>query len=107
MAKKATKSPAKKGTSTPSTPDVGDSQTFRFTAPAAGSVLLAGDFTQWQKQPIPMQSDAHGVWTATVALPPGTYHYRFIVDGEWLDDPDCALRVPTPFGSENSVRVVG
>jgi hypothetical protein len=30
-------------------------QTFHFTAPDATSVLLVGDFTHWQQQPIPMQ----------------------------------------------------
>jgi 1,4-alpha-glucan branching enzyme len=82
------------------------SQTFCFTAPGATSVLLVGDFTQWQSQPIPLTPGESGVWSATVKLAPGTYHYRFLVDGEWRDDPECTLRVPNPFGSENMVREV-
>ena len=78
-------------------------QTFQFTAPQARSVLLAGDFTQWQKQPIPLKKDAKGVWSAAVALPPGRHTYRFIVDGEWRDDPKCTLRVPNPFGGQDMV----
>lgn len=81
-------------------------QTFAFTAPAATSVLLMGDFTHWQERPIPLRKEADGVWRATVELPPGEHHYRFLVDGEWRDDPECALRVPTPFGSHNAVRQV-
>jgi hypothetical protein len=28
------------------------------------------------------------------------------VDGEWRDDPECALRAPNPFGSEDMMRLV-
>ena len=81
-------------------------QTFRFTAGDALSVLLVGDFTHWQAQAIPMRKGADGVWTASVELSPGTHTYRFIVDGEWRDDPECAIHVPNPFGGQNMVRRV-
>src|ERR1041385_4076713 len=74
-------------------------QTFTFNAPAALRVLLVGDFTQWQKNPIPLEKQPNGTWRATVPLETGTYRYRFLVDGEWCDDPNCTLRVPNPFGS--------
>jgi 1,4-alpha-glucan branching enzyme len=86
--------------------EAGGKQTFRFSAPEAMSVLLVGDFTHWQQRSIPMRKGRNGVWTATVALAPGTHHYRFIVDNEWRDDPECALRVPNPYGGENMVRQV-
>ncbi len=79
-------------------------QNFRFTAPAAMSVMLVGDFTRWQQEPIPMHKSEDGVWTASVDLPPGKYTYRFIVDSEWRDDPDCTLRVPNPYGGHDMVR---
>ena len=82
------------------------SQTFRFTAPEAVSVLLAADFTHWQKEPLPMRRDRNGVWNITVALEPGRHAYRFIVDGEWRDDPECRVRVPNPFGSEDMIREI-
>ncbi len=81
-------------------------QTFRFTAGDAMSVLLVGDFTHWQAKPIPMRKGADGIWTAAVELPPGTHTYRFIVDGEWRDDPECAIHVPNPYGGQNMVRRV-
>jgi 1,4-alpha-glucan branching enzyme len=84
----------------------GKTQTFLFTAPTAMSVQLVGDFTQWQKTPIPMQQGPGGVWQATVQLEPGEHHYRFLVDGQWRDDPECTLRVPNPYGGMNSVRKV-
>ena len=81
-------------------------QSFSLRAPGATSVLLAGDFTHWQQEPIPLRQNAGGVWQTKVPLKPGTYHYRFVVDGHWQDDPECILRVPNPFGGENMVREV-
>jgi 1,4-alpha-glucan branching enzyme len=84
----------------------GRKQTFTLSAPGALSVQLMGDFTQWQEHPINMKKDADGVWRTTVELPPGTHHYRFSVDGEWHNDPECTLRAPNPFGGENMIRQV-
>jgi 1,4-alpha-glucan branching enzyme len=84
----------------------GRAQIFLLRAPEASSVQLAGDFTQWQERPINMQKDAEGVWRTTVNLPQGAHHYRFLVDGEWRDDPDCTLRAPNPFGGEDMTRQV-
>ncbi len=81
-------------------------QSFAFTAPTAMSVQLVGDFTHWKDRPISMQKDTHGVWRASVALDPGEHHYRFLVDGEWRDDPECSVRVPNPFGSQDAIRQV-
>ena len=87
--------------------DSSKKQTFRFSAPGAMSVLLVGDFTHWQQGGIPMQKNKEGVWTATVSLQPGNHTYRFIVDGDWRDDPECKLRVPNPYGGHDMVRRVG
>jgi len=84
----------------------GRQQTFAFSAPEALSVQLVGDFTQWQERPISLQKGADGVWRTTVQLSPGTHHYRFLVDGKWRDDPECVLRAPNPFGSEDMMRQV-
>jgi 1,4-alpha-glucan branching enzyme len=81
-------------------------QTFRYNEPTATSVLLVGDFTHWQANGIPMQKDKDGIWTASVTLAPGKHNYRFIVDGEWCDDPECTVRVPNAFGTQDMVRQV-
>ncbi|MFO1515105.1 MAG: glycogen-binding domain-containing protein [Verrucomicrobiota bacterium] len=81
-------------------------QVFAFHAPTAMSVQLVGDFTHWIEKPLSLQKEAGGVWRAEVDLAPGTHHYRFIVDGQWHDDPDCTVRVPNPYGGENMVRRV-
>ena len=78
-------------------------QTFALKAPTASSVILVGDFTHWQKNPISLRKQPDGIWRATVSLAPGEHRYRFLVDGEWRDDPECKLQIPNPFGSQDSV----
>jgi len=82
------------------------SQTFSFAAPTAMRVQSVGDFTQWQQKPVSMQKDEDGIWRTTVALDPGTHHYQFLVDGQWREDPECALHVPNPYGGRDAVRQV-
>jgi 1,4-alpha-glucan branching enzyme len=84
----------------------GGTQGFSFRAPEAISVQLVGDFTHWQEKPISLKKDASGVWHTTVQLAHGVHHYRFLVDGEWRDDPDCTLRVPNPYGGQDMTRKV-
>ncbi len=81
-------------------------QSFAFTASEAASVQLVGDFTHWLQNPINLKKGTKGIWRTQVPLKPGTYHYKFLVDGQWHDDPDCVLRVPNPFGGHNMVREV-
>jgi 1,4-alpha-glucan branching enzyme len=96
---------AKKTTNSKETGN-GRSQAFSFRAPEAISVQLVGDFTHWQEQPISLKKQAGGLWQASVELPPGVHHYRFLVDGEWRDDPECSSREPNAFGSHNMMRKV-
>ena len=77
---------------------------FQFVAPSAKSVLLVGDFTRWSQKGIPMKKDSSGIWSVSVSLAPGTHRYRYIVDGQWQDDPACKSRAPNPFGSEDMLR---
>jgi len=81
-------------------------QTFYLDAPTASQVQLVGEFTHWTENPINMEKDLEGVWRATVPLEQGRYGYRFIVDGQWCDDPECTAHESNPYGSENAVRQV-
>ena len=76
---------------------------FRLEAPLAQSVKLAGEFTQWEKLALNMKQGRNGVWEIEVALAPGRHFYRFLVDGQWQDDPLCTRREPNPFGTNNAV----
>lgn len=79
---------------------------FSLSAPDARSVKLAADFTGWEGDAREMKRQANGSWKATVKVSPGQHEYRFIVDGQWTDDPRCESRKPNPFGGENCLRVV-
>lgn len=81
-------------------------QVFSFTAPTASSVQVVGDFTSWQQRPINLRQNTDGIWRATVELPAGAHRYRFLVDGEWRDDPECLAHTPNPYGSQDAVRQV-
>ena len=74
-----------------------ETQTFSFKAPRAMRVQLAGDFTHWQKRPLDMRKGEDGIWRTTVELSPGEHHYRFLVDGQWRDDPECPQHAPESF----------
>lgn len=82
-------------------------QRFAITAPEAENVLLVGDFTRWTEQPIKLHKSRNGVWETTVDLPKGDHHYRFLVDGQWRDDPEAVLLVPNPYGTHDSVTCIG
>jgi hypothetical protein len=79
---------------------------FSLDASMARSVKLAADFTDWGNSPLDMVKSEDGVWHALVPLPPGDHSYRFIVDGQWCDDPHPAMCVPNPFGTVNAVVAV-
>jgi 1,4-alpha-glucan branching enzyme len=72
-------------------------------APAAQQVHVTGTFCDWQANAQPLKKGRDGIWKTTLWLPPGRHEYRFVVDGQWRDDPKCGERVPNSFGTENCV----
>ena len=76
---------------------------FRVSAPEAQNVSLAGNFNDWDKNCHILERDPDGTWEIHIDLMPGKYEYRFLVDGEWRNDPDCTNFAPNPFGSENCI----
>lgn len=82
---------------------------FELAAPDADRVALAGSFNAWNDSATPfLRNPASGVWTVTVALPPGEHQYLFVVDGNrWIPDPAAHAQVQDEFGQTNSVLVVG
>lgn len=83
------------------------SVSFEFFAPAARIVTLAGDFNNWDPRSHPLRQSARTLWKVTLRLKPGTYQYKFVIDGErWEEDPLNPNRVPNEHGTYNSVRDV-
>jgi hypothetical protein len=54
----------------------------------------------------PMIRLEDGKWAKELALPPGRYEYRFVVDGQWVDDPAATELIPNSFGTANAVLLV-
>jgi chromosome partitioning protein len=82
----------------------------RFRDPAARDVRIAGDFNDWiPDKDVQSRLEAQGdtrVWTKVLRLPPGTYHYRYVVDGRWQEDPENPGLEPGTAGERSSVLVV-
>jgi 1,4-alpha-glucan branching enzyme len=79
---------------------------FSLLAPQAKSVLIAGSFNQWNLSAHPLKQDKKGVWKISLPLGPGRYEYRFLVDGQWQNDPNCSSFIENPFGTLNCLRIV-
>ena len=79
---------------------------FTYTDPAAEEVFIAGDFNNWKKNTSPMKKNENGVYTAELKLEPGNYNYKFVVDGNWITDPDNPKTSSDGYGGVNSVVVV-
>ncbi|OGR83045.1 MAG: hypothetical protein A3J74_07095 [Elusimicrobia bacterium RIFCSPHIGHO2_02_FULL_57_9] len=60
---------------------------FKLRAPKARQVYLVGEFNAWKDGTMPLLKSPGGLWAIAVPLPPGRYHYRYIVDGQGLVDP--------------------
>ncbi len=80
-----------------------------FSAPAARSVRIVGDFNGWNERLSPMvRDDASGLWNARLLLRPGRHVYAFVVnDTQWVRDPRAPAARDTDFGRAGSVLLVG
>ena len=79
---------------------------IEFTHPTASEVAIAGTFNDWRPDATQMIRVSDGRWLKELTLPPGSYEYRLVVDGEWIPDPRAAETAPNPFGDLNSVLKV-
>lgn len=81
-----------------------------YRDPQARDVRIAGDFNGWvpdRDVESEIRDDAGArVWRKVLHVPPGRYEYRYVVDGEWREDPANPERVPSPLGQPNSLLVV-
>lgn len=76
---------------------------FSLHAPGARDVYLAGTFNDWDPQSRPLRCDKKGNWRTWMNLPTGQHEYRFIVNGDWQEDPQADARAVNPYGAFNSV----
>ncbi|MES2647261.1 MAG: hypothetical protein V4717_10320 [Bacteroidota bacterium] len=72
----------------------------------ATSVMLSGNFNEWRSDELPMKKTADG-WELLYTLAPGNYEYKFVVDGNWITDPQNAVLTSKNKSLQNSFLVVG
>jgi chromosome partitioning protein len=69
----------------------------------ARNVQIAGDFNNWQPASTPMTAGKPGDWKTRLALRPGRYRYRLVVDGRWTTDPANTYVESNQFGELNNI----
>jgi len=90
-----------------SSPDAIAHSLVFHSARGVKSVSLAGEFNGWNKDANPMRADADGVtWRTALTLVPGSYQYKFVLDGDkWTLDPLAPTRTEAD-GNVNSLLLV-
>lgn len=88
---------------------------FRFYAPSARLVQLAGNWPEnnWLAGQAQTQGynvgemkdpDGDGIWERVEKLPPGRYQYKFVIDRvNWKEDPNNPNRTADGYGGNNSL----
>lgn len=71
----------------------------------AQKVVLSGSFNDWSEKEYLMTKTKAG-WSYTLLLSGGKYHYKFIINDEWLLDPANPVREYDYNGNINSVCMV-
>ena len=81
--------------------------TFTYRSEKGSTIFLAGSFNNWSATAKKMaDKKGNGVYTAMLTLAPGSYEYKFVIDGTWCADPKCADWIQNEHGTLNSVKHV-
>ncbi len=72
-------------------------------APEAKEVYLAGEFNNWKLDEHSRMEQNNGCWTKRLVLNKGKYRYRFVIDGNWAEDPDNPSRQMNAYGTMDSL----
>ncbi len=76
---------------------------FKPLGPAK-KVIVTGSFNNWDKERDQLKKkDSGGIFELAMHLEPGSYLYKYIVDGKETIDPENPERAPTGFDDFNSV----
>jgi 1,4-alpha-glucan branching enzyme len=79
---------------------------LELVKPGAKTVCVAGSFNEWQPEKSPLVPRGNGRWVGDLTVKPGRHEYLFVVDGQWVPDPNAKESVANPFGGQNSVLLV-
>ena len=80
--------------------------TLTVKAPEAKEVYLAGEFNSWKLDENSKMEHTNGCWTKRLNLNGGKYRYRFVIDGNWVEDPANPLTQLNSYGTLDSLLEV-
>ena len=80
---------------------------FSLEAPADAMVQIAGDFNNWVPESL-YRNNLHGksVWHKAISLKPGSYAYKYVINGNWISDPSNDNIVDDHRGGTNSLIII-
>ncbi|MDD5730225.1 MAG: AAA family ATPase [Candidatus Omnitrophica bacterium] len=76
---------------------------FAYYAPGASKVHLVGEFNDWELSDKTLMRKDNGTWKKDINTNPGSYRYRFVVDGVWTEDPTNPEKALNPYGQMDSL----
>lgn len=76
---------------------------IRYYNKDAKQPYIAGSFNNWKADDTPLYFIEDGWWEAVLELQPGVYEYKFVVDGNWIPDPNAFAYTDDGFGGLNAV----
>ncbi|MCK9604427.1 MAG: AAA family ATPase [Candidatus Omnitrophica bacterium] len=78
-----------------------------ISAPQASQVHVTGDFNGWKISDDTRMEHVNGSWNKKLNLKGGKYRYRFVVDGQWIEDPNNLAKEMNPYGQMDSLLEIG
>jgi len=75
-------------------------------APQAREVYVAGEFNNWKLDENSKMEQNNGSWSKRLKLDNGKYRYRFVIDGDWVEDSNNSRKELNPYGTMDSLLEV-
>ena len=79
---------------------------FDWQFPRAKKVFIVGTFNKWNPSATPLRNCGDDRWLLDLELEAGRYEYRFVVDGDWVDDPAAESSALNSTSGQNSILIV-
>lgn len=81
---------------------------FSYYALGAREVFLSGDFNGWKHGTLRLVKGSDDVWRLILKPAPNrSYDYKYIIDGNWITDPNNPDLNPDTAGGANSIVYIG
>ena len=80
---------------------------FTLEAPSHEKVQIAGDFNDWVPESLDFNlTKGREEWRKKIPLPPGSYAYKYVINGKWIPDPTNKEYVDDHCGGQNSIITI-